>query len=71
MKSPSEENEGGRWWSVLLLPDDNDSLQGERGRVELNTSKIKVGAVALGPDERSAGRELHFASWRGSGGDRD
>lgn len=45
---------------MLLLPDDNDSLQGERGRVELNTSKIKAGAAALGPDERSAGRELHL-----------
>lgn len=44
---------------MLLLPDDNESLQGERGRVELNTSKIKAGAAALGPDERSAGRELH------------
>lgn len=45
---------------MLLLPDDNDSLQGERGRVELNISKIKAGAVALGPDERSPGRELHL-----------
>lgn len=45
---------------MLLYPDDNDSLQGERGRVELNTSKIKAGAVALGPDERSARRELHL-----------